>query len=459
MVFAMKATAIQSDWVGRVIDGRFKLLQWLGGSSHSGVFLTEVPGKPGQKAAIKLIPHEGGLGPRVAFAIDASRTHAHLARVLQSGRCEIDGVPFIFVVTEYADEVLSGLLPIRPLTPDEVKEMLVPVLDAVSDLHEHGLVHGRIRPSNILVVNDHLKLSADSVQPAGGTAAATTALSIYDAPERAEGSVSPASDMWSLGVTIVEALTQKTPEWNHDTNRAANTANIDPHIPDSIPEPFAGIAAACLKVNRARRATVNDVRSRLGLVVPIAAPPPYRQQRASVKESEPSGTSWIAVLVVFLLIAVLAFILWHSRTQLPSPPQSSDQSSAKPSAPAPPPTELQQLPPPATAPAPSQGSGGTVKGTVAQRVMPDIPPAAINSIRGTVNVRVRLNVSPSGEVTDANFESAGPSKYFANAAMNAARQWKFRPAQANGQGVASVWTLQFAFTRDNAEVTPEQTAP
>ena len=468
----MKVTSIQSDWVGRVIDGRFTLLQCLGRSDHSGVFLTELTGTPSQKAAIRLIPHDVSVGTRIAFAIGASRTHANLERVLESGRCEIDGAQFIFVVTELADEVLSEILPVRPLTPDEVKEMLVPVLDILSSLHEHGLVHGRLRPSSIFVINDRLRLSGDSIQPASGAADMNAELSIYDAPERAAGTVSPASDMWSLGVTIVEALTQKTPDWSP-------AVNIDPHIPNSIPQPFAGIAAACVQVNPTHRATVNDVRSRLGMAVPAPARRAMPERDSATKLESSSGRSWIVVLfiVATLLAGVVAFILWHPRLQQPVPAKSSGQPSAQPSATPPPvaapqqtpapqatPEPEQQLPPPASAAlpstvAPGQSGVGAIKGAVSQRVMPEILPSASNTIRGTVNVRVRLNVSPAGDVTDATFESAGPSKYFARVAMDAARQWKFRPARANGQPAASVWTLQFSFTRSNTDVVPEQIVP
>ena len=466
---AMKVTSVQSDWVGRVIDGRFTLLQWLGRSDHSGVFLTELTGTPSQKAVIRLLPHDVSVGTRVAFSIGASRTHANLERVLESGRCEIDDTQFIFVVTEFADEVLSEILPVRPLTPDEMKEMLVPVLDILSGLHEHGLVHGRLKPSNIFVINDRLKLSSDSIQLASGTAGMTAALSIYDAPERAAGTVSPASDMWSLGVTIVEALTQKTPDWSP-------AVSIDPHIPNSIPQPFAGIAAACVQVNPSHRATVNDVRSRLGIAVPPSVPRAMHK-RDSTTEPESSGKPWLASLFVvgLLLVGMAAFILWHPSLQQ-SILKPSDKSSVQPSAPEPPaaapqqpplqqatPEPEQQPPPPAAAPpstvTPRQSGVGAIKGAASQRVMPEILPSASDSIRGTVNVRVRLNVSPAGDVTDAAFESAGPSKYFARVAMDAARQWKFRPAQANGQPVASVWTLQFLFSRGNTDVIPEQTEP
>jgi hypothetical protein len=50
MAPAMTAGAIRSDWVGRVIDGRFTLLKWLGGSGWSGVFLTELQEPRSRKA-------------------------------------------------------------------------------------------------------------------------------------------------------------------------------------------------------------------------------------------------------------------------------------------------------------------------------------------------------------------------------------------------------------------------
>ena len=44
------------SWEGRVVEGKFPLRQWLGGSDHSAVFLTESANLPSQKIAIKLIP-------------------------------------------------------------------------------------------------------------------------------------------------------------------------------------------------------------------------------------------------------------------------------------------------------------------------------------------------------------------------------------------------------------------
>ena len=89
MVNVMKTEAIRGDWEGRVIDGKFTLRQWLGGSDVSGVFLTELPGDPPQKAAIRLIP-AGQIDAEAQLArwqAAAALSHPHLMRLLHCGRC------------------------------------------------------------------------------------------------------------------------------------------------------------------------------------------------------------------------------------------------------------------------------------------------------------------------------------------------------------------------------------
>ena len=79
--------SIRAEWEGRLIDGRFALLEWLGGSEDRGVFLTVLQGV--RKAAIKLIPAEGAEADELIARWEKARTlsHPHLMGVLETGRC------------------------------------------------------------------------------------------------------------------------------------------------------------------------------------------------------------------------------------------------------------------------------------------------------------------------------------------------------------------------------------
>ena len=58
-MWGMIGPTISADWVGRVIDGRFALLEWLGGGAHGGVFRTELPQPVEKRATITLIASSG----------------------------------------------------------------------------------------------------------------------------------------------------------------------------------------------------------------------------------------------------------------------------------------------------------------------------------------------------------------------------------------------------------------
>ncbi len=93
------------------------------------------------------------------------------------------------------------------------------------------------------------------------------------------------------------------------------------------------------------------------------------------------------------------------------------------------------------------------------QILPDIIPSAMRTISGTVKVSVRLAVDENGIVTDATLASAGPSNYFAGKSLEAARHWKFKPAQVDGHAAPSNWTLEFQFRRTGIKVVPQQTTP
>lgn len=443
MVYVMSTAAIRSDWAGRIIDGRFTLLQWLGVSESSDVFLTELQKEPSQKAAIKLIPADAGDAEArtASWAAATTLSHPHLMRLFHSGRCQIGNLPLLYEVTEFAEENLSEILPQRPLTPTEATEMLEPVLDALSYLHGKGFVHGHIKPSNIMGVNDRLKLSCDSLQLAGKPGRDLLAPGAYDAPERATGTVSPAADLWSLGVTLVETLTQHPPVWDRSANR-------DPIVPESIPQPFAGIARECLRTDPEQRCTLGKVKARLDGAQPLRSPAGKSGTAIRAKFRGPA----IVAGVLALLVAVAALVLRSHRGE-PSPPVAEEQPVSTGAAPTP------QSPTPVAVPKTHPSGTGAANSAVVERVLPDVPQRAIETIHGKIKMSIRVTVDSGGNVTDAVLESPGVSKYFSDRALQAARKWKFKPAQTDGQAVPSAWTLEFLFTRTGTEVTPVQVAP
>ena len=429
-------------WEGRVVDGKFPLRQWLGGTEHSAVFLTERPGQASSKAAIKLIAADGAEAERQLshWRAAAQLSHPHLIRIYEAGRCRLDTTPLLYVVMEYAEEDLSQILPQRPLAPAEVTDLLPPVLDALSYLHSKGFVHGRIKPSNVLAIGDQLKLSTDQVVPATDVNSERRRRDVYDAPETVAGIVSPAGDVWSVGVTLVAALTQNV--------AFAEQASInDSGPPETVPEPFRGIARECLHLDPKRRCSIAQIQARLqpaGRSVP-AAPPALPPPRSPVKRGP--------VAAVLLTVAVLvALVVFFSRGKSGPAPAAEPAATQTPS-----PGSSETTPTPKPNPAVRETSGpskkalATQSGDIVRQVLPEVSKGSRNTISGTIKVTVRVEVDPSGKVTSAKLKTAGPSKYFANLALNAAQRWEFAP-----QPAASTWLIQFRFKRSGVQASAER---
>src|SRR6185437_11781958 len=135
------------QWEGRTVAGKFPLHRYLGASNRSAVFLTERPEDLSRKAVIKLTAAGPDLDVQATrLRLAARLSHPHLLQIFETGTCELAGERFLYVVTESADEALSQILPERALTPGETREMLQPMVQALSYLHENGFAHGRLKP-------------------------------------------------------------------------------------------------------------------------------------------------------------------------------------------------------------------------------------------------------------------------------------------------------------------------
>jgi serine/threonine protein kinase len=263
-------TEVWTKWEGQVVDGIFPLRRFLSASDHSAVFLTEYKAQNLPNAALKLVPAVPTLiqAQLAHWTTAATLAHPHLIRLFEAGRCELGGLQYLFVVMEYAEQTLSQILPQRALTPDEVREMLLPTLSALAFLHGKNLVQGRLKPSNILVVNDQLKLASDSIRPAGESTANIAESSVYDPPEAKDGGYSASGDIWGLGITMVEALSQHLPSW-------PDGKSDTPSFPAALPPMFAAIARQCLNLNPISRPAIAEVEAKIdpAAQLPVVSPP------------------------------------------------------------------------------------------------------------------------------------------------------------------------------------------
>ncbi len=430
-------------WQGRIIEGQFRLERYLGSGPRSGVFLTRL-GEGKRRAAVKLLPTQPeDAGVRLSRWVSVCKLcHPGLLAIKHVGNCELGGEPMLYAVMEYAPENLAGVLARRSLSGREAREMLEAVLEALAYVHENGFVHGRIKPSNILAIGNQVKISIDGLQPAGERCAPARPGG-YDPPERAAGEMSPAGDVWSLGMTLVSALTRRVFAGGAPGHR-------NPALPEALAPLFVDIIRHSLEADPRQRITVAGLAARLREVPPAPRPSPTVRRVLAFPDWRhiiPAAACSAALGAVLAAPGLLHRTVPAVQVQLASvqPPQSergaekqleADHSADRLA------TEKEES---AIAPRAHQ---------VVHRVLPDIPRKARDTIDGTVRVSVRALVAPSGRVVSAKLASPGPSRYFAALTLEAARRWRFEPIETADPSLSREWVLRFEYTRTGTRVHP-----
>jgi TonB family protein len=546
------SSEVWKKWEGQVVDHKYQLLRYLGATDHSVVFLAEFHDPEPRQAAIKFISAEfGNREEQVAAWQEASKlSHPNLIRIYGGGPCKIEDTDLLYVAMEYAEENLAQVLPSRALLGEEASEMLNSVVDVLVYLHGKNVVHGHVKPSNILANGELLKLSSDTIFPAGEMREMRRERSVYDGPELPRAGFTQASDIWSLGVTLVESLTQQ-----HALLPFNEQA--DPIIPAGVPEPYLEISRHALRREPKLRWTSARIAERLNptaaaarsvaagagtslravgasgsaaamataVAPPVMAPQPVplsnevavpRARQASVARvpaavpetpRREEGVARLETMVLpnyaipmfaglLLLIALIVLrVVLHNKvvpaastvasSAAPNPARVA-ASNPSPSATPPvnnppvagnlPPAKAASEPPaPSAAPAPAPtvlrneesipaattkaSSSSPGKGEVLDQTKPEASAKALATIHGTVRVGVKVHVDAAGNVTEATLENGGPSRYFADLSLKAARQWVFTAPGADGRSVPSDWKIQFHYKPTGVEMSSEQVAP
>ncbi len=480
---ALTIDAIWQQWERRIVNARYPLLQYLGGSKRSAFYLTEIGGN---RAAIKLIP--AGT-PRAAaqtacWRLSGGLSHPNLVKIVEIGLWHADQEQDMhFAVMEYCDESLADVLQQRSLTAAEARQMLGPMLDALKYLHSQGLLHGQIKPAHLLANGDQLKLSSDTIHR-NGEGHPSAIESPYDAPEKAAGTISLSGDVWSLGITLFEALTGHLP------------GGGEVKVAEKLPSPFNAIVAGCMERDRERRLSLSAIRAILDkpvkeVVVPstsaaqpagnvivlpadkgrvesasssrievakatpslekfasaekVSSPAPSASLKAAMPWSVDRRTILLLVAAVVAILVIVVGVRLVRTTPKTSP--AIETNAARPSGPSRTPARMTAAQPTQAPPSPA---------AVLHQVTPTVSDHARNTITGTVKVRVQVTVDTDGRVSNAKLATKAPSTYFANEALRAARQWTFAVPVRDGKPQASEWAIRFDFRRSGTQVSARQ---
>ena len=467
---------------GQVVNGEYRLLRLLGAKESSAVFLTELDKEKGGKLAIKLLRENSSDTnlQLVRWKLAAEMAHPLLLKIFKFGRCQMSAQATLFVVMEYAEESLSEILPQRALSSAEATEMAGPIVEALQFLHGKGWVHGHVKPANILAVEDRLKLSSDGICHAGDQLFGFKQ-SLYFAPEAVNGVAAPSNDIWGLGVTLTETLTQSLPVWK-------SSGHEDPRLEKPLPAPFDVIVPRCLTYDPQKRWQLGEISECLRTETTGSMPQQVRQgsglsQSASEQSNGPVSRKRYAIslLAGILAAALITYGLLHhgqpetsSAAHSQSEAQSADsaQNNSEPSSVMPAPARTPATPsardgqPSSSTSSPTSklaarnasfsSSGATQSAGVVREFLPPVSRRSRNTIHGRVHVSVKVRVDNSGNVSGASFDSPGPSRYFARLALDASKDWKFVPAETPANNASRQWLLRYQFGREDTKVEAKQ---
>ena len=250
----------------RIIAGRYRLGARLGSSLEAAVF--EAFDQQVQRAVVlKLVHPDLGDDPqlqrtfRKLMPIAAGLHHPNVAVVHDYGTATWNDREVLYVVSEHlSGGSLRDLLDRgRALSPSQALVIGLDACKALDALHRHGLLHTDIRPST-LVFGDDRQLRVVDVglaqvlhDAAGDVTGRTVDRAKYASPEEAQGHpVEPKSDVYSLCLSLLEAVTGSVP-FVGDSAVATLANRVDKLMPVS-----ADLGALAAVFERAGRPSAED---------------------------------------------------------------------------------------------------------------------------------------------------------------------------------------------------------
>ncbi len=272
---------------GTVLGGRYELAEQVGNGGYCEVWRAAdtVLSRP---VAVKLLHpgYVGKAGVRARFQAEARHagalSHQNIARVYDYGE-SVGGQPPYLVMELVDGPSLEDVLVGGPLDARQSMDVIAQAAAGLQAAHDAGLIHRDVKPANLLLTfGGVVKITDFGIARAVGSAAVTPSGEMmgtpgYHAPEQVAGeAVTPASDLYALGVVAYECLAGVPPFTGTALEMAvAHRDRPLPPLPPSVPADVRAFVA---------RLTAKDPAGRPGSAAEVAG------RAASLRDGADTGT-------------------------------------------------------------------------------------------------------------------------------------------------------------------------
>jgi eukaryotic-like serine/threonine-protein kinase len=334
-----KAEVIQSFVPGDVLAGRFRIVRFIARGGMGEVYEAE-DAELSSRVALKTISghiaDDAGAIALFKREVQLARevTHPNVCRIYDVFRHE--GTTFLTMELLHGETLADRLTRERRIPIDAARLILDQIAGALTAAHDAGVVHRDFKSANVMLVSGGSgsgavravvtdfglarRHQASAQESAATVTAAITGTPAYMAPEQVEGGpITPATDVYALGVVLYEMVTGERP-FTGDTplSIAVKRLKEAPTPPRQrlaeLPADWERAILRCLERDpKDRFASAADVAKGVAGGRVAGSPKTRRKRLIAVGVAAASA----------LLIAVAALLLSRTRTSPGAPPAAA----------------------------------------------------------------------------------------------------------------------------------------
>ena len=283
-----------------MLNGRYRLIEQIGVGGTAEVWRA-TDELLNRQVAVKLLHDAADSTQRERFVEEArtlaSFNHVGLVVLLDAGI--LDARPFL-VMTLADNSTLASRIAQGPVEPSVVTSIGSQIAVALEYVHARGFVHRDVKPSNVLLCGDGRAVLSDFgiARLVGSTMHHTrTGEAIgspaYLAPEQVAGeALTPAVDIYSLGLVLLEALTAERAFPGAPLEAALARLTNAPPIPPTVGGEWVALLTRMTHRDPEERPTAREVAEQLGSAT---SAPTFASSEIGVTELDPEKTGALAI--------------------------------------------------------------------------------------------------------------------------------------------------------------------